>query len=276
MTSYITNTLSRICIALFLCIVSLLSADAQKSIVEAKYNVIPDNYNFWISVPEEYNEDRHKMPIVLFLHGASLCGNDLGRVKRYGVIDAVEKGKIIPAICIAPQNRGGAWNPQKLNRLLEWVQENYLIDESRIYVLGMSLGGYGTMDFVNAYPDKVAAAIAMCGGCSTATPDGLGEVPFWIMHGTADRAVGIEQSKKVVSYLESRGKTNLLRYDWWAGGSHGVFARMFYLQKTYDWLFSHSLKQKPRKVDRSFDIDQADLKQTYNELKWYKDMYEDD
>lgn len=242
--------------------------------IVAKYQAVPGNYNFWLYTPDDY-DGMHPLPLVFYLHGASCCGHDLRKVRRYGTIDAVAKGKIVPAMVIAPQTQG-AWSPKKLNELLEWAKKNYVIDTTRVYVLGMSLGGYGTMDFVNAYPEKIAAAIAFCGGCSSSTPDGLGKTCLWIMHGTADRAVGINCSKKVVDYLQKKGADKLLRYDWMQGGSHGVYARCFFLQKTYDWLFSHSLKDNPRKVDRTFDITKEDIKQTYSELKWFKGMGEDD
>lgn len=244
--------------------------------MEAMRGKVPGSYNFWIFTPEEYEAEGRGVPLVIFLHGASLCGNNLEKVRRYGVLHAIQKGKIVPAVVLAPQNGGGAWNPKKINDLLEWTVAHYAIDTTRVYVLGMSLGGYGTMDFVAAYPDKVAAAMALCGGCSVKEPAGLGQVPLWIMHGTADRAVPIAQSKRVVDYLQQSGNDLLLRYDWIKGGNHGTPARLFYLQKTYDWLFSHSLHDSPRTVDRTFDIDMDDIRQTYDELRWFRGMYDND
>lgn len=244
--------------------------------MEAMRGKVPGSYNFWIFTPEGYEAEGRGVPLVIFLHGASLCGNNLEKVRRYGVLHAIQKGKIVPAVVLAPQNGGGAWNPKKINDLLEWTVAHYAIDTTRVYVLGMSLGGYGTMDFVAAYPDKVAAAMALCGGCSVKEPAGLGQVPLWIMHGTADRAVPIAQSKRVVDYLQQSGNDQLLRYDWIKGGNHGTPARLFYLQKTYDWLFSHSLHDSPRTVDRTFDIDMDDIRQTYDELRWFRGMYDND
>lgn len=246
-----------------------------KGKIEAKRGVVPGGYNFLLFTPDEYEADRHPLPLVIFLHGASLCGNNLDRVRRYGTLDAIEKGRIIPTFVIAPQNPGGAWSPKKLNDLLEWMEEHYEVDRSRIYVLGMSLGGYGTLDFAGTYPEKIAAAMALCGGCSLEDMQGLGRLPLWIMHGTADRAVSVEQSKRVVKTLQDKAQDKLLRYDWVQGESHGYLARVFYLQKTYDWLFSHSLGDKPRMVDRSFGIDRQDIQTTYQDLR-KMDMYEKD
>lgn len=243
---------------------------------EAKRNVPDGGYNFWIYTPSDYESDAHPLPLMIFLHGASLCGNNLDRVRRYGVLDAIERGKRIPMLVVAPQNPGGAWNPAKLNDMLQWVEANYRVDTTRVYVLGMSLGGYGTMDFVGTYPEKVAAAMALCGGCSLKDVSGLGQVPLWIMHGTADRAVSVQQSKRVVSQLEQSGNNKLLRYFWVKGASHGTLARLFYMQKTYDWLVGHSTKDNPRDADRSFTIDESDIRQSYREMRVLPEDYEKD
>lgn len=267
---------------ILLLVVMLLPAFAmaqyrpETGVTVAKYNVVADSYNFWLHTPEDYTPE-HKFPLVIFLHGRSLCGRDLNMVKRYGVIDAISKGKYVPAVVMAPQNPGGSWNPRKINDIINWIDDNYSIDTTRIYVLGMSLGGYGTMDFVCAYPQRVAAAMALCGGCSRKSNlDGMGDVPMWIMHGTADEKVSIAESKRVVAYLQDIGKTDLLRYDWIAGGSHGILARLFYLQQTYDWLFSHCTAQRPRRVDRTFDITRSDMDHAYDELRLRNEMFEDD
>ena len=233
-------------------------------------------YNFWLYTPNDYEPNGHPLPLVIFLHGASLCGNNIQKVRRYGGLEAIDKGKIILTLVVAPQNPGGAWNAQKLNDLLEWTKRNYNVDDTRVYVLGMSLGGYGTMDFVGAYPEKIAAAMALCGGCSLRDVSPLGKVPLWIMHGTADRAVSVKQSQIVVEKLQEGGNDKLLRYNWLQGGSHGILARLFYLQKTYDWLFSHSLQDNPRTIDKHFDITPEDIQQTYQELRQLPQYYEED
>ena len=89
-------------------------------------------YNFWLYTPNDYEPNGHPLPLVIFLHGASLCGNNIQKVRRYGVLDAIDKGKIIPTLVVAPQNPGGAWNAQKLNDLLEWTKRNYNVDDTRV------------------------------------------------------------------------------------------------------------------------------------------------
>ena len=259
---------------LLLMLLFTLTTQAQYDLLSAKKGVIPGGYNFWVYTPEDYYYTQDSTPLVLFLHGASLCGRNLNQVLRYGPIDAVKMGRDIPALIVAPQNPGGAWSPAKLNDLLEWMEVHYAYDRTRVYVLGMSLGGYGTLDFVGTYPEKVAAALALCGGCTLKDQSRLGDLPLWIAHGTADRAIPISMSKVVVQGMEQRGTTDRLRCDWVLGASHGALARYFYSTKTYEWLFSHSLIDPGRPVNRSVVISQDDLNNAYRDIKKRVDQLE--
>lgn len=154
---------------IFICMTLLLAsvkANAQYDFIRPVKDAIPGGYNFWVYTPTEYYYTLEETPVIIFLHGQSLCGRDLNKVRRYGPLDAIVKGRQVDALVVVPQNPGGAWSPKKINDVLEWTKKNYACDSTRVYVIGMSLGGYGTLDFTGTYPDKVAAALAMCGGCS--------------------------------------------------------------------------------------------------------------
>lgn len=236
--------------------------------ISAHRGEVANGYNFWLYDPNDEEIDEPK-PVVIFLHGSSLCGNDLNKVKRYGTIDAIEKGREIDAYVIAPQNPGGAWKPDKVMAVLDWVSDNYNIDYDRVYVLGMSLGGYGTIDVTATYPDRIAAAIAMCGGGTVKDLSGLNDVPLWIIHGTADRDVSIEKSDKVVAEMKRTAGSNgteRLIYNRVPGMNHSRPARMFYLPESYDWLFKHTLKDRQRKVFPAFPVENA-MDGAYKNLK---------
>ena len=102
----------------------------------------------------------------------------------------------------------------------------------------------------------------------------MGEAPLWIIHGTADRAVSVRQSQEVVNRMKQGGITNRLRFDWLPGVNHSALARYFYTAKTYEWLFSHSLRQTDRPVNRQVTITQADLNQAYREMERRSDQLE--
>lgn len=253
-------------IACMLC--AVIGINAQYDFIRPVKDSIPKGYNFWVYTPTEYYYTLETTPLIIFLHGQSLCGKELNRVRRYGPLHAIVKGRQIDALVVVPQNPGGAWKPQKINEVLEWTKKNYAFDTTRVYVVGMSLGGYGTLDFAGTYPDKIAAAMALCGGCTLKDMQGLGKLPLWIMHGTADRAVPVKQSKVVVNALKSAGNDSRLRYDWLAGASHGALARIFYMRKMYDWLFSHTLTDKGRPVRRDIEIGNNDLPKAYGDMEF--------
>ena len=267
LTNNITTDMIKKLLMMMMAMACTMSAYAQYDFLRPVKDATPGGYDFWVYTPLDYYYSLESTPVIIFLHGASLCSKNMNRSRKYGPLDAIVKGRQIDALVVVPQNPGGAWNPKKINDVLEWTKKNYACDTTRVYVLGMSLGGYGTLDFCGTYPDKVAAAMALCGGCSLKDRSGLGKLPLWIMHGTADRAVGIKESKVVVNDLVSNGNDKRLRYDWLQGASHGALARFFYLRKTYDWLFSHSLRDKDRPVNRAIDIGQWELKGAYSDMQ---------
>lgn len=251
--------------SIFLLIAIILPTSTFASKLDAKRGVVKDGYNFWLYEPDGAGEDEAK-PVIIFLHGASICGNDMNKVKKYGTINAIEKGRKIDAFVIAPQNPGGSWSPTKVMNVVDWVCENNNVDKSRIYVLGMSLGGYGAIDVAAAYPDRIAAAMSFCGGGTHKNIAALNEVPLWIVHGIADRAVSIKESDKVVDKMkESDPDTPRLHYDRVPGMNHSQPARFFYLDESYDWLLSHSLNDEGRPVNAKFDISGAS-RHAYNGL----------
>ena len=207
------------------------TAKAQYDFLRPVKGEIPGGYDFWVYTPTDYYYSLETTPVVMFLHGASLCSKDMNRSRRYGPLDAIVRGRQIDALVIVPQNPGGAWNPDKLNDILEWTKKNYAMDSTRVY------------------------------------KSGLGRLPLWIIHGTGDRAVPVKQSQTVVKQLQDTNNDKRLRFDWLRGASHGALARILYMRKTYEWLFSHSTADPGRPVRPDITIDNSDLKKAYNDMK---------
>ena len=112
-------------------LVCQLSSFCSDSEIKTYKGVISGGYDFSVSTPTTKSDTVAK-PMVVFLHGASLCGTNIERVRRYGVLNAVDRGMRIPAIVVAPQNPGGAWRPSKVNDVMMWVERNYSVDTSRV------------------------------------------------------------------------------------------------------------------------------------------------
>ncbi len=208
-----------------------LSVSAQLSAVKGKAD-----YPFWIHLPADSILNANP-PILIFLHGKSLSGTDLNRVRKYGVIHEMDKGRKIPAIVVAPQVASGSWDPDKILSVLNYVQKTYKTDSSRVYVVGMSLGGYGTLHFAGKYAERITAAVALCGGGNPKDAPKLATIPLWIQHGNKDYAVPISESEKVVKAINALNPLNLI-FTVHDGANHGDLERVFRTDALYDWLFS--------------------------------------
>lgn len=232
--------------AIILVITSMLRLTAAPDIKAFKGEV-KDGYNFWLYTPPGVSAG--PKPLIVFLHGASLCGTNLDKVKRYGTLDAVSMGRQLDAYVIAPQNPRGSWSPRRVMNCVDYIERHCAIDTARVYVIGMSLGGYGSIDLASTYPDRIAAAIAMCGGATSTNLSGLNQLPLWIVHGTADRAVSVKQSDRIVESMErsrADGDSVRLTYDRVDGWSHASPAKLLYTTEIYDWLLSHRLDEPGR------------------------------
>lgn len=255
-----------ILICLFFNIMFAPSLDAQD--FQCMKDKIHGGYNFWFYNPEKEPDSLAHFPLLVFLHGASLCGKNMEKVKKYGPINAIAKGRCIDCYIVAPQNPGGAWDPKKVMDIVDWTIQHNNVDTTRIYIYGMSLGGYGTLDVAASYPERIAAAMAICGGASVKDLSGLSKIPLWIIHGTADRAVSIKESDRVVDAIKATGNDSRLIYTRLKGVDHGRPARIFYLGETYDWLFSHSTRDPDREVCRDYDITLESLQHAYQDLHY--------
>ncbi|MGV9002404.1 carboxylesterase family protein [Flavobacterium sp.] len=194
------------------------------------------DYPFWIHEPAGGDEQ----PLLIFLHGKSLSGTDINKVRKYGVLYAMDRGRTIPAIVVAPQLASGSWNPDKVLEVLEYVKAHYKVDTKRIYVCGMSLGGYGTMHFAGKYPDKITAAVGICGGGATSDACRLATIPIWLQHGDADYIVKMSESEKLFEAIQECKPKADATLTIIKGGNHGNVEKLFHQDAIYDWMFSKS------------------------------------
>ena len=202
------------------------------------------DYPFLLYLPDSLPSEELP-PVIIFLHGRSLSGTDLNSVKRYGVLDAIKRGKKIPAIVVAPQvKKSESWNPEKIASVLDYVQLTYKTDPSRVYVVGMSLGGYGTLHFAGKFPEKVAAAVALCGGGNLKDAFNLSKTNLWIQHGKLDKAVPYTESVKIHESITSFNSTKETHLTIYPKFGHGELAREFQKDTLYNWLFQFRLEEK--------------------------------
>lgn len=221
-----------------------LELSAQKShLFQVKNSDAP--YHYWCYEPDGYSQDTtYRWPVFIFLHGRSLSGTDLNKVKRYGLIAEIEKGRSFPAIIIAPQvNNGQSWEPDKVVACLNELAQTHRIDTARVAITGMSLGGYGTLHTAGKYPEKFCAAAAFCGGGHVKDGCHLSTLPVWIAHGTKDAAVAYSESEKMVEAIRQCDDQKL-RFESLKGLGHGELEKYFRTEELYDFFLMNKVGEK--------------------------------
>lgn len=216
--------------------------------------------------PKNCNESK-KYPLVVLLHGAGERGSNNQAQLVHGATELftyAEKNKL-DFYFIAGQVKGGSqwvdtpWNlnehrmnPQpsahmaSLLELVEKVKAEKNVDPYRIYVTGISMGGYGTWDALQRRPDLWAAAIPICGGGDSHLAWKIREVPIWAFHGGSDRVVQTFRSRDMVANLWNVNGN--IRYTEFPGVGHNSWTPAYRNDETWNWLFKQRRKSLDAKV----------------------------
>jgi len=228
----------------------------SESFIQARIYETPfgESLNYRLYSPD--TEPSTSYPLILFLHGADERGNDNAAQLSYGVPDILEYIQANePAFLLAPQcpdelrwsNVLGRTNlqpslpefpshPMKLViELLETFLNNNPVDPNRIYLTGLSLGGFGTWDLLMRRPEWFAAAIPICGGGDTDQVGKIKHIPQWIFHGSADPVIVPEHSRRMVKALKEAGGN--LKYTEYEGVDHNSWDPTYTNSEVLEWLF---------------------------------------
>jgi predicted esterase len=186
--------------------------------------------------------------VVLFLHGTGGSGADNRKQLDdqpfgAGLWALPENQKKFPCFIVAPQTTGG-WegNAHQLAlQALDDVMKSNPIDPSRVYVTGLSSGGYGTFACLQARPKQFAAAVALSGWLPDPNKvSTYAHVPIWILHGNADTVINVNQSRRAFDLLSKAGAD--VRFDEFDKAAHGIFAPAYNTEGLVDWLSARTLK----------------------------------
>jgi predicted peptidase len=209
---------------------------ARKFEKEVKLTVKAD---YLLFLPEGYGQDpAKKWPVILFLHGAGERGSDVNRVKAHGPPKIVEQKKDFPFIVISPQcPEDQWWDPELLIALLDDVSATHAVDADRVYLTGLSMGGFGTWATAIRYPDRFAAIAPICGGGSKFQVRRIRHVPAWVFHGDKDEAVPVGASIEMVDALKAAGGD--VQFTRYPDAGHDSWTESYNNPKLYDWFLSH-------------------------------------
>lgn len=213
-------------------------------IISAAAQQTPEKFiqetQYLLSLPEGYNKDTTKRwPLLIFLHGSGEAGYDLNKVKVHGPPKLAEKGKKFPFIVVSPQAlpRFG-WETETIYRLIQHLKQTQRVDKNKIYLTGLSMGGYGTWDIASKYPEEFAAIAPVCGGGDTSKAYRLRNIPIWNFHGAKDDVVLPEQSDRMIKAASRFNKD--VRYTLYPEANHNSWDLTYDNDSLYLWLLSKS------------------------------------
>jgi predicted peptidase len=220
------------------------------------------SYRYQVYVPADWSKKK-KWPVILFLHGAGERGGDGLIQTEVGIGTAIRRhAERVPAIVVFPQCLKDRWWPepemqaQALKALDESIKE-FNGDTERVYLTGISMGGYGTWAIAANNPSRFAALAPVCGGVRTpprvAIPQGtpaasdtsdpyqavaqkVGGTPVWVFHGGADTVVPVSESQKMVDALKAAG--GKVRYSEYEGVGHNSWDKAYGEPEFFTWLLS--------------------------------------
>jgi predicted peptidase len=205
--------------------------------------------NYLLYLPKDYSATSKKSwPLMLFLHGAGERGTNLARVAVHGPPKLVGQGKRdLPFIIVSPQcATGERWKTDVLTALLDDVALKYRVDTNRIYVTGLSMGGYGAWALATEHPERFAAVVPICGGgeivpillASPKKKAALKSLGVWAFHGAKDPVVKLEESEKMINAFKQIGAADV-RLTVYPEATHDSWTETYENEKLYDWLLAH-------------------------------------
>lgn len=211
---------------------------------------IAHRWRYWLYTPSDYERNGQKRwPLILFLHGSGERGDDLQLVQKEGLPKWLLGRPDFPFVVVAPQCPADQWwvsYNDALIALLNKVIATEAIDETRVYLTGLSLGGFGAWHLATDYPDRFAALIPICGFGHRlwGYPERLQRIvhmPVWTFHGGADPIVRPAETRALVKALRAYGGD--VRYTVYKGVGHNAWEQTYANEDIYQWLLEHRLSR---------------------------------
>ena len=203
--------------------------------------------NYLLYLPPEYEKGRKNWPLMLFLHGAGERGSNVWQVARHGPPKLIEEKQQFPFIIVSPQCPiGETWSSEVLMALLDHIIDNYRVETNRVYLTGLSMGGYGTWRLGLLHPERFAAIAPICGGgeminvllVSRKNLQALKTMGIWAFHGAKDPTVKLEESERMVNALTKVGCTDI-ELTVYPEATHDSWTETYQNPRLYEWFLEH-------------------------------------
>ena len=201
--------------------------------------------DYLLYLPADYGKQPDKKwPLILFLHGSGERGSNLDLVKLHGPPKVIEKSKnFLPFVVVSPQCPADQWwQPATIIALLDEVIDKYKVDPDRVYLTGLSMGGFGTWQTAIEYPDRFAAIAPLCGGGNRYLAPKLKDIPVWAFHGQKDQAVPVQASIEMCTVIKQVGGD--VRLTVYPELAHDCWTVTYDHRALYDWFLKHKRGEK--------------------------------
>jgi predicted peptidase len=241
--------LARLCSIPFslclLCAVSLAAETGQHPQTMRKPIEVTVSYQLYL--PADYGKEQDKkFPLILFLHGAGERGDDINLVKKHGPPKLLDSDTDLPVknfIVVSPQCPANKWwQPHEVIALLDDVSQKYAVDPDRVYLTGLSMGGFGTWETAARYPERFAAIAPICGGGDPRRVRSLKDMPTWVFHGDKDPTVPVQRSIELVDALKQLG--NDVKFTRYREAGHDSWTATYNKTELYEWFLQHKRGDK--------------------------------
>ncbi len=204
--------------------------------------------DYLLFLPQGYDRNKSKRwPLILFLHGAGERGTNLARVKVHGPPKIVQAQPDFPFVVVSPQcPTGQRWESDVLLALLDDVLKKHRVDRNRVYLTGLSMGGFGTWNLGLSHPERFAAIAPICGGgdplvlllADPRKSRALKSLPVWAFHGARDTVVKVGESERMVDAMRQMGASEV-KLTVYPDAEHDSWTETYNNPALYDWFLSH-------------------------------------
>jgi predicted peptidase len=208
--------------------------------VEQKLEVDGKTIPYLLYLPKEHATKPGGWPLLFFLHGRGESFGPLSIVAKWGPPKQAQRGDSFPFVMVSPQcPTNEAWNQPGqqalLTRLLDHAVSKFGVDPDRIYLTGLSMGGYGSWRLAADHPGRFAAVVPVCGGGKPEDAEKLKTLPIWVFHGTEDKAVPFQRSVEMVEAIKAAGGSNI-RFTSLEHIGHNSWEAAYSSPELYEWL----------------------------------------
>lgn len=244
----------QVCLAAIFLVTGAQSLEAAKQrsveqtgVIRARA-VTQAQHRYLAITPTNFLDRSIRHPLIIFLHGGDQSGSDLNLLKLNGPPKYALANPDFPFVVVAPQPQPGkVWEPAAVAAMVKHAVSRFRADPNRVYLTGLSTGGYGTWKAALQYPEKFAAVVPVAGGASTEVLkhaegehlQALRSLPIWAFHGGSDSVVSADESQRMVAEFRDIGNSGA-RVTIFSGAPHDIWDRVYNDESLYNWLLTQS------------------------------------